>query len=607
MRIQHSKRALWLLPFVLFATSLLFAKTRDQSKPPKEAEDDHQPTQITNIIYRIIANEWQIRTKLEEYSPRIETYVQYYKPEVDVGEAATNDDYFLGRLKFESGKLKIASEPVESSFIPDTSIDHRFHLDSVMGKVEKVEKVKPVGAVAKKEAHLQINQFAIEPLVVDENNFDRKHYIFEPVRWEYLGDVRCLAMDVHPRNNRYYGAFVGRIWVDDQNYAIVRLNGTRINPPHHELYVHFDSWRENLQPGMWLPVYIYSQESDRGKRLRYRSETRLWGYDLNTHRQQQEWTNIAVESPAPVRDNSEVTSDLTPVESWRQLTMDAERNVLDRLEKARLIAPPGPVDKVLETVVNNLRVTNHLDNMPPVHCRVMLTSTLESFSLAYTIVLSRGLIDVLPDEASLASVIAHELAHIALGHKLDTKYAFNDRMQVTDEQVLASLDVVRPKADEAAADAKAMEFLKNSPYADKLGQAGLFLRAAAEAAPHVPHLFGPHLGNGLTEGNDKTFRMSGLMGSAPALTPKNVTQIAALPLGSRVQVNALDGSVAFTTRKTVALVDASEKLPFRITPVVPYLRFCPPATKSLEAEKKPDTPAEPAAVPDAPSVPASKN
>ena len=121
--------------------------------------------------------------------------------------------------------------------------------------------------------------------------------------------------------------------------------------------------------------------------------------------------------------------------------------MLDRLEKARLIAPPGPVDKVLETVVNNLRVTNHLDGLPPVQCRVMMTSSLESFSLAYTIVLSRGLIDVLPDEASLAMVLAHELAHIALGHKLDPKFAFNDRLIVSDEQLLAALDFTRPYND----------------------------------------------------------------------------------------------------------------------------------------------------------------
>jgi hypothetical protein len=34
--------------------------------------------------------------------------------------------------------------------------------------------------------------------------------------------------------------------------------------------------------------------------------------------------------------------------------------------------------------------------------------------MAYTIVLSQGLIDVLPDEASRAMILAHELAHIAV-------------------------------------------------------------------------------------------------------------------------------------------------------------------------------------------------
>jgi hypothetical protein len=321
-----------------------------------------------------------------------------------------------------------------------------------------------------------------------------------------------------------------------------------------------------------MPVYIYSQESDLGKRLRYKSETRLWGYDLTVHHQQQEWTNITVESPAPLRDNSEQSFDMSPLESERRLTMDAENNVLDRLEKARLIAPRGPVDHVLETVVNNLRVTNHLDNLPPIQCRVMLTSSLESFSLVYTIVLSRGLIDVLPDEASLAMVLSHELAHVALGQKLDLKYAFNDRLQISDENLLATLDFSRPRSDEDAADARGMQYLKNSPYKDNLSQAGLFLRAAVVAAPNLKHLFGPHLGDGLIDGHDKVRRMTELISTSPVLTPTNLNQIAALPLGSRLQVNAWDGSVVFTNHKPVPLANASEKLPFRVTPIVPYLK-----------------------------------
>jgi len=277
-----------------------------------------------------------------------------------------------------------------------------------------------------------------------------------------------------------------------------------------------------------------------------------------------------VEAPAPVHDSSGSNSDLSPVESMRQLEIDAERNVLERLEKARLIAPAGPVDKVLETVLNNLVVSNHLDNLPPLQCRVMLTSPLESFTLRYTIVVSRGLLDVLPDEASLAMLLAHELAHVALGHRLDTKYAFKDRLLLPDEQVLAKLDLARDQQDETDADAKALEFLKNSPYKDKLASAGLFLRAAAAVAPFTPQLFGAHMGNRLATGNGM-IRMAALMTGAPQIKEKELDQIAALPLGSRLQVNAWDGTIVFSNRKAVALVDPSEKMPFRVSPLFPHL------------------------------------
>src|SRR5205823_8888627 len=108
-------------------------------------------------------------------------------------------------------------------------------------------------------------------------------------------------------------------------------------------------------------------------------------------------------------------------------------NVLDRLTRAGLLAPSGEVDKVLQTVVNNLEITNQLDIQPEVHCRVLLTAPLESFTVGHTIIISRGYLDVLPDEATLAAVMAHELAHIALGQKLDTKYAFHDSMLFPDE------------------------------------------------------------------------------------------------------------------------------------------------------------------------------
>ena len=65
---------------------------------------------------------------------------------------------------------------------------------------------------------------------------------------------------------------------------------------------------------------------------------------------------------------------------------------------------------------------------------------------------SRGLIDVLPDEASLAMVLSLELAHIVLGHNLGSKYAFNDRMLFSDESVFTDLGFRHVPEEEAAAE-----------------------------------------------------------------------------------------------------------------------------------------------------------
>ena len=55
-----------------------------------------------------------------------------------------------------------------------------------------------------------------------------------------------------------------------------------------------------------------------------------------------------------------------------------------------MLAPRGKIDAILETIVNNLEVTNGIEMDPPVHCRVLLTTPLESFTVGRTLVISRG-------------------------------------------------------------------------------------------------------------------------------------------------------------------------------------------------------------------------
>jgi hypothetical protein len=214
-------------------------------------------------------------------------------------------------------------------------------------------------------------------------------------------------------------------------------------------------------------------------------------------------------------------------------------------------------------------VTNNISIEPEVRCRVLLTSPLESFTIGHTIVISRGLLDVLPDEASLAMVLAHELSHIALGHRLDTKLAFNDQLFFPDEKTFGRLDFTRNPADEEAADKRALELLTNSPYKDKLGNAGLFLAALEARSPELKSLIRPHLGNSLANG--KALRMSALLGDAPKLELRRTDQIAALPLGGRIKLDPWSNKVELLKTKPVALNSPREKMPFEVTPFFPYL------------------------------------
>lgn len=506
------------------------------------------PASFGEVIDRVVQHEHLFLAQMRHLRPMVETYLQDLKADKDENLAPVKDQYFLGRLDMSEG-------PEDTSFVGQPGFGHRM-LNRLTGMYSM--RFLPLG-------------FA--QMVVLDTDFQKRYYNFTFVRREFLGEVRCLVIDVEPRADAGIGRFKGRIWVEDQDYNVVRFNGTYYPQPKTSFYLHFDSWRLNLRPGMWLPAYIYSEESElkyrMNKSLHFRAQTRLWGYDLKGLNKNSEFTQILVDSPQSVKDQSDVAADASPVVAERMWERQAEDNAIERMQKIGLLAPPGDVDKVLQTVVNNLLVTNNIDVPGDVRCRVLLTSPLESFTVGHTIVVSRGLLDVLPDEASLAMVLAHELSHIVLGQSSDTKLAFNDRMFFPDEESFQQMDFKRRPADEEAADTKALELLRNSPYKDKLGSAGLFLKALQERAPDLPNLIRPHLGNSLAAG--KSIRMSGLLASAPQLEPKRTDQIAALPLGGRIKLDPWTDQVEMAKAKPVALVSAKEKMPFEITPFFPYL------------------------------------
>ncbi len=516
-----------------------------QPAPPQAGP---APTTMDQVVDRFVLREKGLVKMLQTRTPVVETYLQNLTLDPALGPVPQNDRYFLGRMD-------LSTTIDRKDYIKDDASMQK----QLLGGFSKLFKVQyqPLG-------------FSWM-IFADRNDFDRQHYDFRYVRREFLGDVRCLVFDVTPKKGTGNGRFLGRVWVEDQDYNIVRLNGTYAPRPRNSFFFHMDSWRLNLIPGYWVPAFIYSEEGDFSagakNQLAFKAQTRIWGYDLKRDGQSDELTNIRVDS---VQDNSPTAQDASPLAAEREWQQQAEDNVVERLTRAGLLAPDGDVDKILQTVVNNIEVTNNIDLPRPVRTRVLLTSPLETFSVGNTIVISRGLVDVLPDESSLAMALSHELAHIVLGHNLGSKYAFNDRMLFSDEATYQNLGFKHIPEEEAAADKKAIELLKNSPYAQKLDGAGLFLKALNTRAAALSALLTAHLGNNMGEAGTVT-RMTGLMTSAPNIDWNKLDQIAALPLGGRIKLNAWDDKVELVKSQPVAITSARDKMPFEVTPFFPRL------------------------------------
>jgi hypothetical protein len=545
-----------------------------------------QPQTMDAVLDRVISRENEMNQEIRKYSPLVETYIQNLRPDKSLGFTPAGDRYFLGRAEFSKGV----------NLVSLTQTDNK-------GK----KAILGIGNFFSFAMQYLPDGF-LQMIFIDTNGFDKQHYKFDYVHREFLGEVRCLVFDVTPLPKSGKGRFLGRIWVEDQGYHIVRFNGAYGGNGHSSWYFHFDSWRSNVQPDLWVPTYVYSEEKEfhyaLTKKLDFKAQTRLWGYNVGHAAEEQELSKILVETP--VQDDSKAANDLTPIQAQRSWDRSAEDNVAERLQRIGLMSPKGEVDKVLETVVNNLEVTNNLDIDPEVRCRIMTTTTLESFTLGHTIVLSRGLVDVLPDEASLATVIAHELGHVVLGHRLDSNYAFFDQLLVDDKDTFHHFGFARTPEEEKAADEKAAQLLANSPYKNQLGNANLFMAALAARQKEIPNLISPHLGNRVPGAEE-------VKGATPPDLKQNPQLTVALPIGGRVKLDPWNDRLALLKSKPVGLVAEREKMPFEVTPFMPYLtRFNVEAVKPTSAgaidSKPPDSPTVPpdaanASDPNAPAKP----
>ena len=536
------------------------------------------------LIDRAIVREHAVVAAVKERAPLVETYIQNMRPDPVVTQYPASDRYFLDRVQFSK---VIADE--EYQINPSTAYDK--------AKRSAVSALKnPLSYFAALRGDVQMtyqDSGFVQMVLVDSTSFDRSHYRFSFVQNQFLGNIPTAVFDVTPAAGKGgKGHFFGRIWVETRSANIVRFNGRFTGSvQEHKEYYHFDSWRANVQPDLWLPTSFYVEESDPNSgthTLRFKAVSHIWGYQLKVLPPDADSsaTFLSVVGAIDVAD----TPDLSPLGAQREWVQQAEDNAVERLFQAGIIDAPSDFDKTLEALASNILVYNNVTLSRPIRCRTMLTEPLESSAIGNTILLSKSLIDStavvtqdgLQQAGNLNALLAFQLAHIILGHRLDTKFAFNDTLIFPTITVFNRISMHHSDADNAEAAKKAVQLLSATELVDGQQYFGLYLKQLQQQSKALISLNAPMLGDALIKSDaDPTFWMAPLMGKAPKLDVNDIKQQAAMPLDSFLRFDPWSDQVVVMHSSYEPILSAPDKIPLEVAPIYLKLRYFEAPTSAV--------------------------
>jgi hypothetical protein len=547
-----------------FGFPLISKKKTDQDILPSRKLTASQ----NQLIDKAIVREKEVVKTIKERAPLVETYIQYMRPDQQLGQVPESDQHFLGRVEFD--KI-IGAESYEVN--KTTSLG-----TSANGKLGFLHPSAFMAGLGN-SLHLNFTEGGfVQMLLMDSNDFDRQHYTFGFVRNEFLGTIPTAVFTVKPvKGERSKGRFLGYIWVETRGGNVVRFNGTFAGSEKdvREFY-DFDSWRTNVQPNLWLPTSFYLEENDQKsatRTLKFKAINHIWGYVLKVPQKPTESTSLDVVGATDV---SNEAPDVIPLGAQRAWVQQAEDNVIERLFQAGLLDAPSEFDKTLEALAANILAYNNVTLSRPIRCRTLLTEPLESIAVGNTIILSKSLIDttgVLSQDGAqqlgnLNALLAFQIAHIILGHRLDTSFAFSDRLIFSNTSVFNRIPMHHTDADNAAAAKKAIELLNAKELEGGQKYFGLYLQQLQQRVKSLKALNEPVIGDGLVKSDvDQTFWLAAIMAKSPKLDMNDLKQAAAMPLSSFLRRDPWTDQVITLHAAYEPFLSPADKMPFEVEPV----------------------------------------
>jgi hypothetical protein len=577
--------------------ALLFAPCLSAVAFPlgKKKESQQEVRKLTPaqsaLIDKAVTREALVVKTLKDRTPIVETYIQNMRPDPVMGQAPDADLHFLGRVDF--GRV-----------INDTA----YSTEKRPGGKGSFFK-HSVGYLTglSQALHLTYHESGfVQMLLIDSKDFNRGTYTFSYLRNDFLGTVPTMVFDVQPTKHNAYGRFAGRIWIERNGGNIVRFNGDFDGGTANREFFHFDSWRTNVQEGLWMPTSVYIEETDPKSpthSLEFKAVNYIWGYSLKVPAKDADEASLEVQGAV---DESNQASDVSPLQAEREWVQQAEDNVIDRLFTAGLIDAPSDFDKTLAALANNILAYNNIPSTRPLKVRTLLTEPLESIAVGNTILVSKSLIDTTAIQSAdgaqqmgnLNAILAFQVAHIILGHHIDTKYAFSDRLLFPSESAFQKLPMHHTDQDNEEAAKKAIDLLSVKDLADGQQYFGLYLQQLQVRLKGLKALTDPQIGDSLLK-PDGSFWMQAMVAKGPKLNDTDLKQQAAMPLSAFLRFDPWTDQVIQMHSAYEPLLSSRDKLPFEVTPVYLKLSYyqapAPPA----------DAPPPPAAAPADTTAPAT--
>jgi len=462
------------------------------------------------VLRRIFKGEQDTMRRLRIYRPIVETYIQSLWPDTSA-QIPIDDLYFLSKLD------------ISRHFFENDGLDRLF------GKSEESGRIF-VDNGQRQELYPTV---FIRMLFIDPQDFDPDTYRLTYLQPATLGKLDCLVFEVVPVKNDAPHRFKGMVWVERTELRIVRVQGTfqvervrlgqKLNPFRRSaaFSIRFDCWRQVIAAGLWAPAYVAIDDNipwkaiggDGTTDVHYRGYTFVWGYSHLGSFQNQHLQEDAADE-------------------------DYDR-VVAALQRDGLLGTPGNVEQSLNSIVEEIVRSSNLD-LPPIRCRVLLTTPVELFHSGNTIIVSRGLLDIVPDKVTLAVLLTHELAHMFLETSASAPFEYTRSLFDYDgPEEFSGLVAARHSEDaENAAAMKTCELLKDSPYLAGMDGALAFALQLASQSSQVTNLTRARFGAGLVESGHSIHKLQSCFPSG-----QGTVQAPTLRLSGAYTVDAWTGKL----------------------------------------------------------------